>query len=447
MGNIEGPEGSNSTSSWMQSVPDAPIDIKLDGTDLLELKVRREIEAHIDEQDPYCVTFACSLWPVGILDRVVSSKNEVTRDAILQQRDAWYPCLKWIEKMVRKRMARKFIVENPWPSDLGNTLCMDKLVMEGPCDAESHETVELFRGDQCEFGLIKFNADAPANMCINPWKVASAPNFLSTGLPLCARQSSMDDLHSRTVMAAFHEVSNEEAEYGEGELGSLDYIYDEDDLSRNPILPERVDSYELQRQKNTEEAPNPPDLTELEAARKFKWLRIPRETRVAIRRLHHMIGYGSNSSMLQLLRTARASSEACEAVRHFACEACKKREPVKKALVVKETNKMVFNHETSAGCFEVHDAAGNGHTVLSVVTLYHQAWWVAAGGVPMSRVCAEMLLNGWIQPFGPPRIFTCDRGVHNRGRVYDLLRAHGIQLRFAGLEAPFQIGRAERQGG
>eukprot|EP00435_Cladocopium_sp_Y103_P034047 s298_g8.t1 len=270
--------------------------------------------------------------------------------------------------------------------------------------------------------------------------------------PLCKAiiNGLLDDLHSRTVMAAFHEVSNEEAEYGEGELGSLDYIYDEDDLSRNPILPERVDNFELQRQENLEEAPSHPDLMELEATRKFKWLRIPRETRVAIRRLHHMIGHGSNSAMLQLLRTAGASSEACEAVRHFACETCKKREPVKKAPVVKEPNKMIFNHEISADCFEIHDAAGNRHTVLSVVclgTLYHQAWWVAAGGVPKSRVCADMLLNGWIQPLGPPRIFTCDRGVHNRGRVYDLLRVHGIQLRFAGLEAPFQIGRTERQGG
>ena len=29
-------------------------------------------------------------------------------------------------------------------------------------------------------------------------------------------------------------------------------------------------------------------------------------------------------------------------------------------------NKMIFNHEISADCFELHDAAGNRHTVLSV---------------------------------------------------------------------------------
>ena len=111
---------------------------------------------------------------------------------------------------------------------------------------------------------------------------------------------------------------------------------------------------------------------------------------------------------------------------------------------------MVFNYEISADCFEIHDAAGNRHTVLSVIclgTLYHQAWWVAPGGVPKSSVCAEALLNGWFQPFGAPRIFTCDRGVHHRGRVQDLLRIHGVQLRYGALEAPYQIGRTERQGG
>ena len=353
---------------------------------------------------------------------------------------------------------------------------MDKLITEAPCDAESREPLELVRGDQCEFGLKDLQNGLPhfkptgymtaskgvkdqvqrrcsGNHIHQPLE-GGRRTKLAQHWPaaLCKAiiNGLLDDLHSRTVMAAFHEVSNEEMDYGEGELGSLDFIYDEDDLSRNPVLPERVDNYELQRQENMEEAPNPPDLMELEADRKFKWLRIPRETRVAIRRLHHMIGHGSSSSMLQLLRTAGASAEACEAVRHFSCETCRKREPVKKAPIVKEPNKMIFNHEISADCFEIHDAAGNRHTVLSVVclgTLYHQAWWVAPGGVPKSRVCAEMLLNGWFQPFGSPRIFTCDRGVHNRGRVFDLLRVHGVQVRTVGLEAPFQIGRTERQGG
>ena len=216
------------------------------------------------------------------------------------------------------------------------------------------------------------------------------------------------------------------------------------------MIPEKHDQHELERQEMMEEAISPVKLAEIEMERKRKWLRAPREVRVALRRLHHMIGHGSNSAMQQLLRTAGASTESCEAARHFACETCRKRQQVQRPPVVRPPNKLVFNYEVSVDCFEVKDSAGNRRTILSMIclgTLYHQAWWVAAGGVPKSSACAEAMLVGWFQPFGSPQVMTCDRGVHNQGRVKDLLRIHGVQLRYAGVEAAFQVGRTERQGG
>ena len=52
------------------------------------------------------------------------------------------------------------------------------------------------------------------------------------------------------------------------------------------------------------------------------------------------------------------------------------------------------------------DSAGNRHTIFSVNwlgTLFHQAYWVAAGGVPRSSSCADALLHGWFAVFGPPK--------------------------------------------
>ena len=47
---------------------------------------------------------------------------------------------------------------------------------------------------------------------------------------------------------------------------------------------------------------------------------------------------------------------------------------------------------------------------------------------------------------GWPRLVHCDRGTHNRGVFGSTLTKNGVAIRPAGLEAPEQIGRAERRG-
>ena len=110
----------------------APIDILLDGTDLLKESVRKEIDRHIDEQDPYCLTFAPVCGPWSSWSRLNSAKNEQTAADIALQRDLWYPCLRWIRSVIQRRLkrGRKVLVENPWGSELWSTLCMDKLIQE-----------------------------------------------------------------------------------------------------------------------------------------------------------------------------------------------------------------------------------------------------------------------------------------------------------------------------
>ena len=206
----------------------------------------------------------------------------------------------------------------------------------------------------------------------------------------------LEELHQRTVMAAFHDAAEEEeASY---DLGTLDFVQDDTDLARQPLVAIKEDAHEIDRQERMEEVNNL-DVMEAESERKRKWLKAPREMRIALRRLHCMMGHLSNSAMLQLLRTAGASQLAIEASRHFACETCRKRQPVQRPPVTREPNKLIFNHEISADCFEVKDSSGNRHTILSVIclgTLFHQAFWVAPGGVPRSSVCAEVKRQRWL---------------------------------------------------
>ena len=57
-----------------------------------------------------------------------------------------------------------------------------------------------------------------------------------------------------------------------------------------------------------------------EQARRDAWISLPRSTRVAVRRLHAIIGHKPRAVVLQILRGARA--ELIEGVKHFRCETC-----------------------------------------------------------------------------------------------------------------------------
>lgn len=456
-----------------------PVDILLDGSNLLDPKFRQSLEREIEEKDPYLITFAPVCGPWSAWSKVNCSKSEATAELIYNQRDAWYPALKWITNVIKKRISRgrKVLTENPWTSELWNTLCFDKIIQQAPVDAETLEPLELVRADLCEFGLRDEQTGLPhykpTGFLTASKLVKQRLNRRCSGLhthqqleggqrtkkaqqwskPLCQEifKGFEEELKSRSVYAAFQmeELAEQEVEE-DMDLGTLDSIQDESDLAPRDLLRDGMNDAEMNRQEALEELPSPPTTVQIEVERKRKWLRAPRPVRVALRRLHNMTGHSPNSAMVQLLRTAGSSSQVIEAARHFACETCRKLQPTQRPNIVKAPSRLEFNHEIAIDCFEIKDSYGNRHTVLSVVcvgTSFHQAYWVAGGGVPKSAVCALKLMKGWFGSYGAPKILTCDRGVHNRGRLQDLLRVNGVQLRYVGLEAPYQLGRGERQGG
>ena len=386
-----------------------PVDIKLDGSDLLNPDIRRSIEHEIEKHDPYVVTFApvCSPW--SSWSHVNMAKSEQTRVNILSQRDAWYPTLCWMKRIVEQRLSRgrKVLIENPWSSDLWNTLCMQKLSRGLHNDAETGEVLEVIRTDQCEFGLCEKWRPDLRHLKPTGFMTASKPvkerlsrrcqgghehqplegssrTKLAQEWPqeLCKQilEGFMDELQERTLHAAFFLEANDENNNDDMHLGTLDGILNEDDLDEGRrAIPARVDAGEIQRQEDMEEIPVPEglDLVEAEKLRRSKWLKAPRATRLALRRLHNMTGHSSTASMTQLLRTACASPEAIEACRHFACETCRQRQKTLPPNKVKMPSRATFNYEVAVDAFEIKDNAGNRHTVLSAVcvgTLFHQCW-------------------------------------------------------------------------
>ena len=58
-------------------------------------------------------------------------------------------------------------------------------------------------------------------------------------------------------------------------------------------------------------------------------------------------------------------------------------------------------------------------------------------GEPLLRGQVRKLYDAfdiWINWAGPPRAVILDRGPHNRGIFLELLRHHGVELRFTGVE-------------
>ncbi|OLP82755.1 Ribosomal RNA large subunit methyltransferase J [Symbiodinium microadriaticum] len=213
----------------------------------------------------------------------------------------------------------------------------------------------------------------------------------------------LQELNCSVVFAA-----EEEAEELE-EFGLMDGILGEEDLGEQ--LPPPIHSHQLGR-----DAVDPAS----------KWLAIPRNKRLAIRKLQHDRplfdnSYGAHAALGRDFGGSCGCLSLPGLFRKVICDA-----------------------------FEVVDAAGQKHTVLSLVdsgTKFHVAGLVASGGTPSSKSCAEFINTAWLSWAGPPAIFQVDQGVHNRGQVSSLMRSHGVEIRQAGRQAPWQIGRGERHGG
>ena len=128
----------------------------------------------------------------------------------------------------------------------------------------------------------------------------------------------------------------------------------------------------------------------------------------------------------------------------------KKEETPRPTALTKEPHKLKFNHEISVDVFEVKDAGGSRHSILSIVDLaskFQVACRVASGGVPTSQACAEAYNQSWLSWAGAPKIMVADQGVHNKGKFSALVTSHGTVIRQVGVAAPHQLGIGERQGG
>ena len=133
----------------------------------------------------------------------------------------------------------------------------------------------------------------------------------------CGWRIAYDELLYGNLIDAFpvEEVMEQHEEFG-----SLDGVHSEQDLA--PMIKRRrLDHEEVEREEKImeEAAMTKVDdmVMERERKRKEGWLQLPKEKRLAIRRLHTMTGHCSNAALQRMLIASTADRDVIEASKFF----------------------------------------------------------------------------------------------------------------------------------
>ena len=458
----------------------APVDVEIDERyDLLQSCNRDRLWQEIEDEDPYLLSMSPLCAPWSPWQRLNVTKSDELYAKIMENRKKWYPVVAWLGRLVERRLelGREVLLENPWPSLLWELKCFIDLMDKQLRNQVTGEPLEVVRLDQCMYGLVGDSGtpqQKATGMLLSSAKMKERLRARCDGqhphehlegnktkkaeqwpTELCKAiiHGALDEMKAQIIQHAF--PAEHEMETNEG-MDTLDGIQDLDDVAEHVHKRRRVDLNALDTEEDYEQGHDPSVeevIHEKEKARKSQWLKISREKRIAIRRLHQMMGHCSNQALVRMLRSSLCEKDVIEAAQHFRCQSCDEIKSDERPRTVRPSNpchQVKFNDELAANVFEITDAKGARHSILSMVdmaTHYHVAVRVAAGGTPPSKVCADAINMSWLSWAGAPRTFTCDQGVHNRGRVAALLQSQGTEIRRTGARAPYQLGTAERHGG
>ena len=189
-----------------------------------------------------------------------------------------------------------------------------------------------------------------------------------------------------------------------------------------------------------------------EQTRAARWQNLPRELKLAVKRIHVNLGHASVPAMLKALRISRASETAIKAVRLFRCEDCPRLQEPKLPRPSKLPVTEDFNVQLGLDVLEVKDADNKSWSFLNILcqgTTYQICTLLGETHKnPTGKQIVEAFTSGWLQWAGFP-----ERGVMtDRAKPFlrDLAREvadHGCFFETAAKASPWQIGAVERHGG
>ena len=189
-----------------------------------------------------------------------------------------------------------------------------------------------------------------------------------------------------------------------------------------------------------------------ELVRERQWQALPRELKLAIKRVHENLGHASQPAMLRALRIARASETAIKACRLFRCRECPRLAEPKHPRPSKLPVASEFNVMVGIDVLTEKDSAGQSWSWLNILcqgTSFQVCMLLGdTHSNPTGAAVLEALGNGWLAWAGyPERGVVTDRGKYFLSTVAEDLAGHGCHVEPAARAAPWQLGQIERHGG
>ena len=189
-----------------------------------------------------------------------------------------------------------------------------------------------------------------------------------------------------------------------------------------------------------------------EQERMRRWNALPRELKLAVKRIHVNLGHANIPSMLRALRVSRASEVALRAVRLFRCEDCPRIQDPKQPRPSKLPIAEEFNVQIGMDIIQEKDSSGHTWSWLNILcqgTSFQIC--VLLGDVhhnPSGKDILEAFVTGWTTWAGyPERGLVTDRAKPFLAEVAEDVAEHGCTFDSAAKAAPWQIGQIERRGG
>ena len=183
-----------------------------------------------------------------------------------------------------------------------------------------------------------------------------------------------------------------------------------------------------------------------------RWQRVPRELRLAIRRVHVNLGHARLPDMLRALRISRASEAAIRACRLFRCPECPRLAEPKLPRPSKLPTVDEFGVIVGMDVIEVKDSDQVSWSLLNILDLgtTYQVMVLLDQAVrnPTSAEIAEAFTQGWSTWAGlPERGVVLDQARYFMNEFARNLEEQGCEVSLAAKASPWHIAAVERHGG